>query len=311
MENARAKVHNYQMFDWNDLKYFIAVAHNGSTLAAAKVLGTSQSTVHRRLNELEKRLGRSLIKRHPTGYRLTELGTSMLPHAEHVEGAIGSFERNLAASDQNLTGTVRLTCPEAFGYRLMRSNLLDKFNARFPALRVEFVMSDRFLNLSKGEADIAIRVPPFSEDALVTRKIADQPWAIYASHGYVERRGGISCFEDINNHSVIAFDGSMRNHHAARWLRSVAPKARVAARSDSLPSLLLGVKSGAGLSPLPVIIGDSEHDLTRMLEVIPSVISSFYLVIHEDMKRTPRVRVLFDFFVQEMKAIRPILRGAK
>jgi DNA-binding transcriptional LysR family regulator len=258
------------MFDWNDLKYFIAVARNGSTLAAAKVLGSSQSTVHRRLNELEKRLGRSLIKRHPTGYRLTELGSSMLVHAERVEGAITTFERNLAASDQSLTGIVRVTCPEAFGYRLMRSNLLDKFNAQFPALRVEFVMSDKVLNLSKGEADIAIRVPPFNERALVTRKIGDQPWAIYATREYVERRGRISCFEEINNHNVIAFDGSMRNHHAAQWLRRVAPKASVAARSNSLPSLLLGVKSGAGLSLLPVIIGDSEHDLTRMLDAIGS-----------------------------------------
>jgi DNA-binding transcriptional LysR family regulator len=297
------------MFDWNDLKYFIAVARHGSTLAAAKALRTSQSTVHRRLNELERRLGRSLVKRQPTGYRLTEFGTTMLEHAARVEDTVISFERNVAASDQNLTGTVRVTCPEALGYRLMRSNFLDKFNARFPGLQVEFVMSDRFLNLSKGEADIAIRVPPFNDDALVTRKIADQPWAIYASNSYVERQGKITCFEDINDHSVIAFDGSLRNHHAARWLRSVAPKARIAARIDNLPSLLLGVKSGAGLSPLPMIIGESEGELTRMLDAIPDVVSSFYLAMHEDMKRTPRVRALFDYFVQEMKSIRPIFGG--
>jgi DNA-binding transcriptional LysR family regulator len=302
-------VHNYPMFDWNDLKYFLAVARSGSTLGAAKALKASQSTVHRRLKELEGRLGRSLIKRHPTGYRLTELGNSMLVHAERVEEAITSFERNLLASDQHLTGTVRVTCPEAFGYRLLRSNLLDKFKAQFPGLSVEFVMSDQNLNLARGEADVAIRVPPFADGALVTRKIADQPWAIYASHAYVEQHGKITSFEDINNHSVIAFDGSMHNHHAARWLRTVAPKARIAARSDSIPSLLLGVKSGAGLSPLPVIIGESEPELTRMFGAIPNLVSSFYLAVHEDMRRTPRVRVLFDFFVQEMKSMRSILGG--
>ena len=166
------------MFDWNDLKYFLAVARNGSSLAAAKALKTSQSTVHRRLKELERRLGHSLIKRHPTGYRLTELGNAMLVHA-----------RNLAASDQNPTGTVRVTCPEMFGYRLMRSDLLDKLAAQFPGLSVEFVMSDQVLNLSKGEADIAIRLPPFADDALVRRRIVDQPWAIYATHAYAERHG--------------------------------------------------------------------------------------------------------------------------
>jgi DNA-binding transcriptional LysR family regulator len=310
MENRRANVHNYPMFDWNDLKYFLAVARNGSTLGAAKALKASQSTVHRRLKELEGRLGRSLIKRHPTGYKLTELGNSMLVHAERVEEAITTFERNLSASDQHLTGTVRVTCPEAFGYRLLRSNLLDKFKAQFPGLGVEFVMSDQSLNLARGEADVAIRVPPFTDDALVTRKIADQPWAVYATHPYVEQHGKITSFEDINNHSVIAFDGSMHNHHAARWLRTVAPKARIAARSDSIPSILLGAKSGAGLSPLPMIIGESEPDLTRMLGAIPNLVSSFYLAMHQDMRRTPRVRVLFDFFVQEMKSMRSILGGA-
>jgi DNA-binding transcriptional LysR family regulator len=157
MENRTSKVHNYLVFDWNDLKYFLAVARNGSTLAAAKVLGTSQSTVHRRLRELERRVGRSLIKRHPTGYRLTELGNLMVVYAERVEEAVVTFERNLIASDQGLVGIIRVTCPEAFGYRLMRSNVVDKFTTRFPGLRVEFVMSDKLLDLAKGEADIAIR----------------------------------------------------------------------------------------------------------------------------------------------------------
>jgi DNA-binding transcriptional LysR family regulator len=125
------------------------VARNGGSLAAAKALKTSQSTVHRRLKELERRLGHSLIKRHPTGYRLRELGNAMLVHAERIEEAVTSFARNLAASDQNPTGTVRVTCPEMFSYRLMRSDLLDKLAAQFPGLSVEFVMSDQVLNLSK------------------------------------------------------------------------------------------------------------------------------------------------------------------
>jgi len=88
----------------------------------------------------------------------------------------------------------------------------------------------------------------------------------------------------------------LRDHHAARWLKTVAPDARIAARGDSVPSLLLGVKSGAGLSPLPIIVGESEQELTQMLGAIPNLISSFHLAMHEDMKRTPRVRALFDFF---------------
>src|SRR6185437_10392058 len=126
------------MFDWNDLKYFLAVARHGSTVAGAKALGQSQSTVHRRLGELERRLGRQLVARRPSGYRLTELGVNLLAYAERVEAAVAAFERRISASKTELTGTVRVTCPEALGSRLMRSNLIDKFNARHPGLRVEF-----------------------------------------------------------------------------------------------------------------------------------------------------------------------------
>jgi len=297
------------MFDWNDLKYFLAVARNGSTSAAAKAMGTSQSTVHRRLRELEAKLGCELIIRHQTGYRLTERGLAMLKHAEAVESAIISFERNLAASNQSVVGTIRVTCPEAFGYRLMRSDFLAKFQHSFPNLRVEFVVTDKLLDLAKGEADVAIRGVVSSDSQLFGRKIADFPWAVYASCSYTERCGAIARFEDINDRSIVEFDGNMRNHSSARWLRSVAPNAHVAVRANSLPSLLLAVKSGIGCAPLPVIVGDGESDLIRMLGTIPGLISTFYLYIHEDMKKAPRVRAFFDFFLKEFNSIRLALVG--
>jgi DNA-binding transcriptional LysR family regulator len=107
------------MFDWNDLKYFLAVARSGSTLAAAKVLSVNQSTVHRRLDELEKRLGHQLAVRQQSGYKLTELGQDLVTYAERVEEAVQSLERHLVASDVNLAGSIRITCPEAIGVRLL------------------------------------------------------------------------------------------------------------------------------------------------------------------------------------------------
>src|SRR6266576_2440273 len=167
------------MFDWNDLRHFLAVARNGSTIAAAKALGLSQSTVHRRLAELQKRTGRHLFIRHPTGYRLTEAGKLIQPFAEQVEEAVSALERHLTASDDALTGTVRVTCSESIGYRLTRSTLLDAFHARYPGLKLELLMSDRFFDLSKGEADIAIRAGASHDVSLIGRKIADVPWALY------------------------------------------------------------------------------------------------------------------------------------
>jgi DNA-binding transcriptional LysR family regulator len=295
------------VLDWNDLRYLIAVARAGSTLAAAKALGTSQSTVHRRLTELEERIGRQLVKRHATGYRLTELGEHLLPYAERAEEAIATFERQALASDKDLSGIVRVTCASTLADRLANSPLLDTFHVRYPNLRVELLVSDRLLDLSRGEADIAIRLGQPQESPLIGRKIAKVPWAVYASHSYVQRYGRPEAPRDLKDHVVVAYDGEIADYAAARWLQSVAPNARVAARSENWPGYILAVKSGAGIGPLPVHHGDRENELVRLFDTDPQVVSHFWLLMHRDMRRTPRVRAFFDFVIAELKAFRMLL----
>ena len=298
------------MLDWNDLRHFLAVARHGSTIAAAKALSLSQSTVHRRLDELEKQLGRPIVIRQATGYRLTEFGKELLPFAVQVEDAVNSFERFLVASDQTPTGLVRLTCSESIGFRLMQSTVLDLFHARHPGLRIELIMSDHFLNLAKGEADVAIRAGTQNEETLVGRKIADVPWALYGSRSYIDRHGRIECIEEIAHHAVIEFDGDISDHHSARWLRTVAPTAKVVARSNTVPGLMMTVRSGAGLAPLPMPLAGRDPDLICALGPVPGLYSPIYLLTHPDLRRTPRIDALFDFVVGEIDRIRAVLTAA-
>jgi len=295
------------LFDWNDLRYFLAVAKAGSTLAAAKLLGTSQSTVHRRLAVLEASVGRPLVIRHQIGYRLTELGEHLLPYAEHVEEALISFERQSLAYDKELTGTVRVTCTASVSDRLLRSSFIDAFHARHPGLRVELVITDRILDLSKREADIAVRLGRPRDTSLVGRKIAEVPRAIYASRSYVERHGCPECTEELAHHSVVAYDGEIANNPAAQWLRSVAPDATIGARSDSIPGVVLALKSGSGLAPLPIHVGNRESDLVRLMNTSPALATQFWLLMHRDMRRMPRARAFFDFASAEIKRFRKIL----
>lgn len=299
------------MFDWNDLRHFLAVARHGSTIAAAKALRLSQSTVHRRLTELEERIGRPLVIRHATGYRLTEFGNELLPLATQVEQAVASLERHLVAANDAPTGSVRVTCSESIGYRLMQSPLLETFHKRHPGLRVELIMSDHFLDIAKGEADVAIRAGVPNEETLVGRKIADVPWALYCSRAYLERHGRVECAEDINRHAVIEFDGDIRDHHAAQWLRSVAPNATVVARSNTVPGLMMTVKSGAGLAPLPMPLAGREADLVGVFGPVPGLYSQIYLLTHPDLRHTPRIRAFFDFIIAELDSVRPILAASK
>lgn len=297
------------MFEWDDLKHFLAVARHGSTLAAAKALALSQSTVHRRIEELERQLGRQLVVRHASGYKLTEVGRDMVAYAAHVEDAALEFERRLAASDLGLAGTVRMTCPIAAGARLMRSPLMAKFNARYPNVRVEFVLNDKLFDLSKGEADIAIRSTAPYDDALFGRKIADSPWAIYASRAYVERHGGVEDVSVLGRHAVALLDGDSRQHATKGWLEKVAPAARVAARCNSMAALVSAARSGVGLVALPMIVADGEQGLVLVYGPVRDLTTNFYLLIHRDLRRTPRIRALFDFLVENAPAIRALLRG--
>ena len=124
------------MLDWNDLRYFLAIAHHGSTIAAAKVLKVSQPTVHRRIEELEARLGRHLVVRQATGYKLTEFGSAVVPLAEQVEVAVRSLERFVFADGSGMSGDVRITCSESVGFRLIQSGLLDSFQKIHPGTSV-------------------------------------------------------------------------------------------------------------------------------------------------------------------------------
>ena len=297
------------MFDWDDLRYFLAVARQGSTIAAGRALQVNQSTVHRRLTALELRIGRPLVKRHPTGYRLTELGEEMVAYAEKVEQAVQAFEQQLEAIRRDAVGVVRVTCPEPIIYRITQSSLLDRFHARYPGIRVEFVMSDKYLDLAKGEVDVALRSGDTDDNELVGRKIADSFWAVYASRTYVEQHGRPERVEDLERHPLVGFDDTMTNHRASKWLRQVAPDGKIVARNNSVLGLVYAAKAGVGVAPLPTALGYAEADLVRVLGPIPELARIWRLLTTAELRSTPRVAAFFDFIVEEIDTLKPILTG--
>jgi DNA-binding transcriptional LysR family regulator len=297
------------MFEWSDLRYFLAVAREGSTLAASRALRTSQSTVQRRLTELERKLGCKLFERQVGGYRLTEFGRQMLPHAERVEQAALGFEQHKAAIARGEAGVIRLTCPEPIMARLTQSKFLDRFHARYPNFRVEFVMSDKYLDIAKGDADVALRSGDTEDNVLVGKKVADSLWAVYAAHAYVERHGRPASVDDLKQHMLIGFDETMSKHRLATWLAEVAPQAKLAARVNSVLGLVSAAKSGIGVAALPTALGDAEPDLTQVLGPVPALQRSWRLLTHPDLRHTPPVAAFFEFVNDELPALRPILTG--
>ncbi len=296
-------------FDWDDLKYVLALARHQSTVAAARALDVDPSTVQRRLAELERRVGSPLVQREAAGYRLTELGEELIPHAERVEEAVHALERHLAEARRGDLGVIRLTCPEPLVTRLTRSGFLDRFHSRHPGLRVEFVMSDRELDLLSGDADVALRSGDTDDQQLVGRKVADSIWAVYASRQYLERHGAPRSVDELGDHALIGFDASMSHHRAARWLTRVAPGATFVARNDGILGLVHSAKAGVGIAPLPTALGDAEPDLVKVLGPIPELTRAWRLLTTPELRKTPRVSAFFDFVLGELDALRPVLTG--
>jgi len=297
------------MFDWNDLRHLIAISRHGSTLAAAKALGVNQSTVHRRLLELERRIGFDLVKRRPTGYSLSELGQALIDDVMGVETAVEHLERKIGALKLDLNGIIRLTCPEPIVPRIAASGLIDRFQHRYPGLVVEFVTSDRYLDLAKGEADVAFRSGEPVDESLVGRKICDSVWAIYAGKSYVQQHGRPESLDDLAQHALIGFDGIMQNHRVAKWLPTVVPQAHIAGRSSSMLGVVSSVKAGIGIAPLPTTLGDAEDTLVRVLPPVPELTRAWYLLTAADLRRTPRIAAFVDHLLEDLPTLRAALVG--
>jgi len=277
-------------------------------MAAARALGVNQSTVHRRIAELERRLGLNLVVKTRGGYRLTELGELLL-QAEQVETAIESLRQTAEELKSDLHGTIRLTCPEPTVARIAATGLIDRFLEQYPRLSIEYVTSDRYLDLSRGEADVAFRSGEPIDETLVGRKICDSIWAVYASRSYINSRGRPTSISDLSNHSLIGFDGIMLNHRAARWLATVAPLGSIVSRSNSMLGAISAVGAGLGVAPLPTTLGDADDSLVQVLPPVDELTRSWYLLTRGDLRKTPRIAAFVDYLLANITALRTALVG--
>jgi DNA-binding transcriptional LysR family regulator len=297
------------MFQWDDLKPFLAVARHGSTTAAARALHVDQSTVQRRLAALERRIGQPLVERHPTGYRLTAYGEELRPLAEAVEQQVQRLEQRIVQTARELNGVIRLTCPEPIVQRITRSPLLERLQAVHPRLRIEFVISDRYVDLAKGEADVALRSGDTVDAQLVGRKVADSLWAVYASRDYAARRGRPQSLAEAVGHPWAGLDAAMGQHRLTLWQRQALPEAAVVATSSSVLGLVQSVKAGIGIGALPTALGDGDADLVRLFGPVAELTRSWRILTTPALRRTPRVDAFFRFVASEGATLRPILSG--
>ena len=284
--------------DWDDLRFFNAVATAGSVGRAAQALGVTQPTVTRRVRDLEQRLGTRLFDRLTSGYRMTEAGVRVFAKSTEVMRIVQTIADDVAGDETEVAGTVRITASEGIGAAWLAPRL-GVLRARHPALRVELELSTLARDVAAGEADIALRMGEPRDGALVGRRIATIPFCLYVSQRYIAAHGAPRGLDDLGRHMVIESTGRLEHVPQARLLRDVALDAVTVAAVDSIFAQAAIVRAGAGLVGLPCYLGLNEPDLVRVLEDDFRVEMPVWLLTRQDLRQTARVRAVLDFIVDE------------
>jgi len=288
------------MFDWNDLRSFLAVARTGSTLAAGRSLGVSQTTAARRVAALEEAIGLVLFERRQAGYALTPAGEVLLEQARGMETAANAFAEAAASQSRDIGGTVRLTTLDIYAVTVLLPILRDLHEAH-PAIRIELDTTEIPRDLGAGEADVALRNSDSpTGGGLVGRRIADCPWTIYCSRDYAASNAKPHTSEDLHGHAFISGGGEGVWPPYRAWLRQHKLEDAVAMHHDSAPGLLAAVRAGVGMAVLPTFVADREPDLVRCLPPMAESNAGLWLLTHERRRHVPRVRIVLDFLADRL-----------
>jgi DNA-binding transcriptional LysR family regulator len=293
-----AKTHIAPSLDWDDLRVVLRVASDGSVAAAARRLGVNHTTVLRRVAAFEKRLGLRLFDRLPSGYTLTTGGADLVEAARRVEETVLEAERRLTGRDLALGGTLRVTTTDTLIASLL-PQILTTFQAAHPAVILEIAASNAIANLTRREADVAIRPVADPSETLVGRRVSAVAFAVYAGRAAAAR----------NDLPWLAPDDSLADSFAARWLRANVPPARVALRADSLVTLRDAAAAGAGLTLLPCYLGDLSSDLVRVRGPVKGGGTALWVLTHADLRHAARVRAFTEFAAARLAEHRALLEG--
>lgn len=280
---------------WDDLRILLAVHRDKSFFAAGKTLGVAASTIARRVDAIERSLGRVLVHRGNDGTRLDPDALRLVALAEELEFGLASLVRD--GRDAEVSGTVRVSLSEGFLRPLVP--LLARLQAKYPALSVELISESRIADLARGEADIAIRIVRSESASVVSKSLGRATTGLFASREYVERRlpNARLSREVASLHKWIGLDASLERLPQEQWLRQYGAT-RFTFRSNSAIAIEHAVLAGMGIGLLGAAQGAALPGLVQLDTERPPPPVDVFLAFHRDARKTPRVRVV----VKEIEA---------
>lgn len=288
---------------WDDLRIFLAIARAGSLAGAARSLGVNHSTVFRRINGFEESLGVRLFDRMGTGYALTVAGEEMRASAERVEREIDRLDRRITGQDLRLEGALVVTTTDTIAQHILMPHVAS-FRDAYPGIDLDLIIENANVNMSKRQADVAIRPTRAPPETLVGRRISNVAFAVYASKLYMRGRPA-----NMIELDWVRLDDSLMHLAADQWFRRTLPDAKSALTTNSVLGLQLGCEADLGAAILPCFMADTNLKLQRIGQPIDEAASMLWLLTHEDLRHTARVRAFMDFMADALKADIDLLEG--
>jgi DNA-binding transcriptional LysR family regulator len=278
------------MSDWENLRYFLAVARTGTLSGAARILEVDHATVSRRLASLEAALQVRLVDRSPRACRLTPIGQTVLEMTTAMEETAFAIERTVHATQSPLNGKVTVTAPPVLAGGFLTRHLAQ-FRRRHPGVQLSVSGEPRRVSLSRREADLAIRMVRPVESTSVIRKLGNMPFALYASKDY-------AALDKPSTWEFIAYDEQFEEMPQQQWLRQIAGERAIACMVADINGQHAAARAGAGIAGLPCFIADADPVLVK-LEHDGEVFSrEIWLAVHEDLKRSATIRAAMDFLIE-------------
>lgn len=274
--------------DWDDLRYFLAVAEAQSLQGAARRLGVNHSTVFRRINKFEQSVGARLFERLNDGYHLTLAGDELLVHAQRVGEEIDLLQLKVAGKDYRPSGSIRVAAPDNLAYNYLPRYFLS-FSKRYPDITLELAVGAERLDLTRRETDLAVRATNDPPPHLIGRKVLSLKWAFYASKSYLRQYGQVDKYAALGGHRLIGADGALARIPPLRQLGTECPN-DVIMTCSTLNAMSAMAEAGYGIALLPD--DQIKPRLVRLFSTQPLFMSEVWLLTHPELRRTERVRLL-------------------
>lgn len=281
-------------FDWNDVRYALAVARNPSLAAAARALGVDQTTVARRLRVLECGIGTPLFERLKGQMAPTPAGEILIERGLRIEQEIAALRHLGADNAAQVRGVVRLTAVDTMVSHYLARHLAA-LRARYPGLAVELIGSSRNLDLSRREADIAVRLARPQNGDFVVRRLAGLAYGVFGTAAAPEEEGWSAC-------DWVAYEHSLAHVPEMRWLAQRVGDERIVFRCNNMDALATAVADGLGLGILPRLVGARHSALRCLSGAEPVLRRDVWLVLPRELRHVPRIRAVGDWLVERFQA---------